>query len=132
MTDIPLPTQRMIARIEGAIGWMIFNNPERRNAVSSDMWAAIPAIMDHFESDPAVRVIVLAGAGEKSFVAGADISEFEQKRSTPPKKARPASPLPTPRGWPVSAPQRPTGIFATAMSCCPRSPSAASSSSRRC
>lgn len=81
--EIPLPTPRMIARIEGAIGWMIFNKPERRNAVSSDMWEAIPAIMDAFEADPAVRVIVLRGAGETAFVAGADISEFEQKRSTP-------------------------------------------------
>jgi enoyl-CoA hydratase len=80
---IALPTTRMIGRIDGAIGWIIFNNPERRNAVSSDMWAAIPLILDQFESNPAVRVIVLRGAGEKAFVSGADISEFEQKRSSP-------------------------------------------------
>jgi enoyl-CoA hydratase/carnithine racemase len=81
--DIPLPTDRMIARIEGHIGWMIFNNPARRNAVSAAMWAAIPAIMDRFEADPAVRAIVLAGAGDKAFVAGADISEFEAQRASP-------------------------------------------------
>ncbi len=79
---IALPTQRMIARIDGAIGWMVFNNPERRNAVSSDMWAAIPQIMDRFEQDPAVRVIVLRGMGEKAFVSGADISQFEKQRSS--------------------------------------------------
>jgi len=79
---IELPTERMIARIDGAIGWMIFNNPARRNAVSLDMWAAVPAILDRFESDPAVRVIVLRGEGEKAFVAGADISQFEQQRSS--------------------------------------------------
>jgi enoyl-CoA hydratase/carnithine racemase len=80
---IELPTNRMIGRVDGPIGWMIFNNPDRRNAVSSDMWAAIPLIMDHFEADPEVRVIVLRGAGDKAFVAGADISEFEQRRSSP-------------------------------------------------
>ena len=86
--DIPLPTPRMIARIEGAIGWMIFNQPEKRNAVSAAMWQAIPAIMDAFEADPAVRVIVLRGAGETSFVAGADISEFEHLRATPAQVAK--------------------------------------------
>ncbi|MCX7379948.1 MAG: enoyl-CoA hydratase [Alphaproteobacteria bacterium] len=86
--DIPLPTTRMIARVEGAIGWMIFNQPEKRNAVSAAMWQSIPAIMDAFEADPAVRVIVLRGAGETSFVAGADISEFEQLRATPEQVAK--------------------------------------------
>jgi enoyl-CoA hydratase len=80
---IALPTQRMIARIEGTIGWMIFNNPDRRNAVSSEMWEAVPLIMDRFEQDPAVRTIVLRGAGDRAFVAGADISQFEQNRSSP-------------------------------------------------
>ena len=72
ITEIALPTGRMIARIEGAIGWMIFNNPERRNAVSLDMWQAMPTILDRFEADPAVRVIVLTGMGDKAFVAGAE------------------------------------------------------------
>ena len=81
--EIELPTDRMIARIDGAIGWMIFNNPARRNAVSQDMWAAMPLILDRFEADPNVRVIVLRGAGDKAFVAGADISQFEQMRSSP-------------------------------------------------
>lgn len=76
------PTERMIARKDGAIGWMIFNNPARRNAVSLDMWEAIPVILEEFEKDPAIRVIVLTGAGERAFVSGADISEFEQRRST--------------------------------------------------
>ena len=82
VTDIELPTTQMIGRIDGAIGWMIFNKPQRRNAVSLDMWAAMPAILDRFEQDPAIRVIVLRGAGG-NFVAGADISQFEQQRSSP-------------------------------------------------
>jgi len=79
---IPLKTDRMIARIEGPIGWMIFNNPARRNACSNDMWAAMPEIIEAFEQDPAVRVVVLRGMGEAAFVSGADISEFEQTRSS--------------------------------------------------
>jgi enoyl-CoA hydratase/carnithine racemase len=85
---ISLPTERMIARIEGSIGWMIFNNPERRNAVSAEMNEAVPLIMDRFEADPNVRAIVLRGAGEKAFVAGADISQFEKNRATPEQIAK--------------------------------------------
>jgi enoyl-CoA hydratase/carnithine racemase len=77
-----LGTTKMIARTEGGIGWMIFNQPEKHNAVSYEMWLAVPKIMAAFEGDPQVRVIVLAGAGERAFVSGADISEFEKKRGT--------------------------------------------------
>ena len=79
---LDLPTERMIARIDGAVGWMQFNNPARRNAVSLDMWEAVPVILDRFEQDPAVRVIVLCGTGDKAFVSGADISQFEQQRGS--------------------------------------------------
>ena len=84
-SQITSPTDKMIARKEGAIGWMIFNTPTRHNAVSLDMWQAVPAILDALEADPEIRSIVLTGAGEKSFVAGADISQFEQTRSSPEK-----------------------------------------------
>jgi enoyl-CoA hydratase/carnithine racemase len=73
-------TERLIGRKEGAIGWVIFNNPARRNAISVDMWEAIPPLMGAFAADPEVRVIVLRGAGE-TFVAGADISQFEDQRT---------------------------------------------------
>ena len=76
-----LGTTKMIARSEGGIGWMIFNQPEKHNAVSFDMWLAVPKIIAAFEADPNVRVIVLAGAGEKAFVSGADISQFEDMRA---------------------------------------------------
>src|SRR3954452_18156567 len=74
-------TTRMIARVEGPGGWMIFNNPERRNAVSLDMWEAVPRIIRRFEEDPAIRVIALAGEGGRAFVSGADISQFDKVRS---------------------------------------------------
>ena len=75
-------TERMIARKDGAVGWMLFNNPARHNAVSFDMWKAVPEILDEFERDDAIRVVVLAGAGGKAFISGADISEFEQDRKS--------------------------------------------------
>ena len=80
---LPELTKHMIAEIDGAIGWITFNKPERRNAVSTDMWEALPKILDDFEANPQVRVIVLKGAGDKAFVSGADISQFEQARNTP-------------------------------------------------
>ncbi|MBA4211183.1 MAG: enoyl-CoA hydratase, partial [Parvibaculum sp.] len=79
---IASPTPRMVARKDGAIGWMIFNNPERLNAVSLDMWEAVPVITAAFDADPDIRVIVLTGAGDRAFVAGADISQFGESRST--------------------------------------------------
>jgi enoyl-CoA hydratase len=76
-----MPTDKMIAEKADGIGWMIFNNPERHNAVSLDMWEAAIDIIADFERDEAVRVIVVRGAGEKSFVSGADISKFEDERA---------------------------------------------------
>jgi enoyl-CoA hydratase len=66
---------------EGAIGWIVFDQPERRNAISADMWRQIPEALAELESDPAVRVVILRGQGEEAFVSGADISEFEESRS---------------------------------------------------
>ena len=75
-------TERITEKKEGAAGWLVFNNPERRNAVSLDMWEAIPKVLGRFEADPDVRVVVLTGAGDKAFVSGADISQFEKNRSS--------------------------------------------------
>jgi len=77
-----LDTDKMIATKEGAIGWITFNNPARHNAVSLSMWQALYAIVSDYAEDPAIRVIVVQGAGGKAFVSGADISEFEEKRSS--------------------------------------------------
>ncbi len=82
MTDLTLPTDKMIARTEGALGHVIFNNPERHNAVSLEMWDAAVEALSTFAEDDAVRVVVLSGAGGKSFVSGADISKFEKERGS--------------------------------------------------
>ncbi|MFI5010923.1 MAG: enoyl-CoA hydratase [Hyphomicrobiales bacterium] len=77
-----LATEKMIARKDGAIGWMLFNNPARHNAVSVEMWQAVPDILDAFGRDEDIRVVVVAGVGGKAFISGADISEFGEKRSS--------------------------------------------------
>jgi enoyl-CoA hydratase len=74
-------TDKMLSRKEGHVGYVIFNNPERRNAVSLEMWEATARILDDFGKDDDIRVVVLTGAGDKAFVSGADISRFENERA---------------------------------------------------
>ncbi len=73
-----------ILRIErdGPIGYLLLDNPARRNAISAAMWCALPELVATLNDDSAIRCIVLRGAGEIAFAAGADISEFEQNRSS--------------------------------------------------
>ncbi len=75
-------SDKMLGRKDGAIGHLIFNNPEKHNAVSLEMWDAADRILDGFEADGEVRVVVISGAGGKSFVSGADISKFEKERGS--------------------------------------------------
>ena len=75
-------TDKMLAEKADGIGRMIFNNPERHNAVSLEMWDAADEILKDFVEDDAVRVIILTGAGGKAFVSGADISKFEKERGS--------------------------------------------------
>src|SRR3954471_23395712 len=75
-------TERIVAEKHGPVGWLTFNNPAGRNAVSIDMWEAIPKVLERYEQDAAVRVIVLKGEGDKAFVSGADVSQYEKDRST--------------------------------------------------
>ena len=67
------PTPNMIAEKAGPVGRLVFNKPQKHNATSTDMWEAIPVILDEFEKDPAIRVVVVTGAGDKAFCAGADL-----------------------------------------------------------
>ena len=75
-------SEKMLARKADGIGWMTFNNPERHNAVSMEMWQAAERILTDFSDDPEVRVVVITGAGGKAFVSGADISKFESERAS--------------------------------------------------
>jgi enoyl-CoA hydratase/carnithine racemase len=71
----------------GAVGVLTFDHQARRNAITADMWHAIPDAVAEFAADDAVRVVMMRGAGDVAFVAGADISEFEQVRSGPEAEA---------------------------------------------
>lgn len=80
---------RMIGTVEGAVGHIVFDNPERRNAISDTMAAEAVRLCAEMDADPAVRVVVVSGSGEKSFVAGRDINSVRQegKEGLPPREA---------------------------------------------
>ncbi len=74
---------KLIVERDGPVGRVIFSNPDKRNAMSLAMWQALPRAMRELDEDASVRVVVLEGAGDKAFVAGADISQFEKVRLDP-------------------------------------------------
>ena len=74
--------EKMLSKSENGVGYITFNNPEKHNAVSIEMWDALVTILNDFKNNKDIRVIVLNGAGGKSFVSGADISKFDKERSS--------------------------------------------------
>ncbi|MDH5558808.1 MAG: enoyl-CoA hydratase [Alphaproteobacteria bacterium] len=77
-----MSSDKILGHVENGIGHIVFNNPEKRNAVSLDMWLRVAELLDGYETDPTVRLVVLSGAGGKAFVSGADISKFDKERSS--------------------------------------------------
>jgi enoyl-CoA hydratase len=75
------PTERVQTWLDASTLHIRFNNPARHNALSVDMWEAVPALLELAENDDRVRLVVFSGAGEKAFVSGADISQFEDLRA---------------------------------------------------
>lgn len=75
-------SDKVLTRKEGAVRWLIFNQPEKLNAISLEMAQAALKVVNDFASAEDERVMILAGAGEKAFVSGADISEFEKTRDS--------------------------------------------------
>lgn len=73
----------ILSKKTGAIGWLIFNHPEKHNAVSLDMSAAVPPVIADFDADPEIRVVIVTGAGDRSFIAGSNISNFDAVRANP-------------------------------------------------
>ena len=71
---------KILKTITDGIGVVTFNNPEKRNAMSLEMWEGLGQALSELRDDPEVRVVVLFGAGDKAFVSGADISQFEKTR----------------------------------------------------
>jgi enoyl-CoA hydratase/carnithine racemase len=74
-------TDKIIVEKRGSAGWITFNDPDRHNAVSFDMWEAIPIALQALAQDARIRAVVLTGAGERAFVSGANISQFDNLRS---------------------------------------------------
>ena len=64
--SLTLQTERMQAHVDNGVGWMIFNNPERRNALSQEMVRAMPSVLDQFQARDDVRVVVMRGAGTRA------------------------------------------------------------------
>ena len=80
-TEVAEEGNKILSSVENGIGRLTFNNPQRRNAMSLEMWQTTSQTLETFDKDPEVRVIILSGAGGKAFVSGADISKFESERS---------------------------------------------------
>lgn len=77
----PFAGGKILGEIKGSVATICFNNPEKRNAISLEMWRGLIEALDAFAAEPRVRVLVLAGAGAKAFVSGADISQFDDQRA---------------------------------------------------
>ncbi len=81
LSEMAYAAGKILAATADGVGQITFNQPEKRNAMSVEMWDGMTAALDAWEHDPAVRVVVLTGAGDKAFVSGADISQFGASRS---------------------------------------------------
>lgn len=76
-------TELIDFQINDGVARLTFNNPRRLNAINAEMWRALPSLLARASDDPAVRVLVLGGAGERAFCTGNDVSEFETVRADP-------------------------------------------------
>ena len=80
--NLPSRVDSLAAGINASIGWIILNQPNRKNAINAQMWKAIPDLVARLDNHRDVRTIVLRGAGSDCFSAGADITEFTGNRSS--------------------------------------------------
>jgi enoyl-CoA hydratase len=86
MLDVPKSADKahadgkILQSAADGVGIITFNNPEKRNAMSLDMWEGLGHALIELRDNPDIRVVILTGAGDKAFVSGADISQFEKTR----------------------------------------------------
>ena len=78
--DISHADGKILHSVSDGVGVITFNNPGKRNAMSLEMWEGLGEALVALRDDPEVRVVILVGAGDKAFVSGADISQFEKAR----------------------------------------------------
>jgi enoyl-CoA hydratase/carnithine racemase len=79
-TDETYADGKILLSVADGIGLITFNNPEKRNAMSLEMWQGLVSALVELRDDPDVRVVIMAGAGARAFVSGADVSQFEKTR----------------------------------------------------
>ena len=87
MKQVKLQTEKMLFEIDESISWITFNQPEKRNAISLEMWEGLASALELAMMNDEIKVVVLKGAGGQAFVSGADISEFDMKRNSAKAKA---------------------------------------------
>jgi enoyl-CoA hydratase len=87
MTVLDTGTDKLLVSVGDSVAVLTLNNPAKRNALSGDMRAALPGVLAALRADPAIRVVVITGAGDKAFASGADISEFGEQRTDPAARA---------------------------------------------
>src|SRR5437660_2008395 len=86
MLDVAKPADtshadgKILQSVGDGVGVITFNNPDKRNAMSLEMWEGLGQALVELRDNPDVRVVILVGAGDKAFVSGADISQFEKTR----------------------------------------------------
>src|SRR6185295_18845104 len=71
---------KILQSVSDGVGIITFNNPDKRNAMSLEMWEGLGHALVKLRDNPEIRVVILVGAGNKAFVSGADISQFEKTR----------------------------------------------------
>ena len=74
---------KVVIDVQDGVGWLTLSNPDRRNAMSLNMWHELGEAVSDLAQDPDVRLLVMRGAGDKAFVSGDDVTEFPTLRSTP-------------------------------------------------
>jgi enoyl-CoA hydratase len=87
MTVLETGTDKLLVETADSVATVTLNNPAKRNALSSDMRAALPGVLAALQADAGIRVVVVTGAGDKAFASGADISEFGEQRTDPAARA---------------------------------------------
>ena len=79
-TEKSLADGKILQSVSDGVGVITFNNPEKRNAMSLEMWEGLGSALIELRDNPDIRVVIMVGAGDKAFVSGADISQFEKTR----------------------------------------------------
>ena len=82
MREVETGTAQLVAGVDGGVGRIVFNNPERHNALTLAMQRALTRTLAEFGDDPDVRVVVTSGSGNRAFASGADVDEYAQSRSS--------------------------------------------------